>query len=954
MRASKCVILCAAVALLWASSLTMNSLRHSSTARAKSVSKRIFVSRRAGHPSLAAARTRSSQNLFFDPVLAYATFLGGPQVGGSQSSQGANVVFVDGPGNVYVAGATNSDSFPVTAGVVQPNNPAPAQSGLFANQLGFLSKIDPTGQNLLFSTYIDGIVSVDALAIDPMGNIFVAGLAYSSGNLSSLLLPIPPGTTPFQASPKNIGILKLNSTATAVLNATYLGGSGTDAVRSLAVDSAGNLYVAGSTSSNDFPTSQNALQSSLGTSVSLGSNPQNAFVTKLNPSLSGLIYSTYLGQNSWADVGTGLSGFGPHGLAVDASGNAFVVGSASAGFPTTSAAFQMNCPTAQDCAFLAKLNPDASALLYSTFLAPAGSSSGATTVTVDSSGNAYLGGQTPAGFPEINSVQSCSSGGGFLSEIDASGALKFSTCLGNGSILDLTLDHSGNVYAVGTSDSSLPLKNSIQSNPSLYRDLGPFVASLSPNANPPALLFSSFIGGAQANEVDVVASVGADSNRNIYAAGTAGITGAIGLGYGPSPFPVFNALQPIPAVGAIKYADGSSNCLDAICSSTNAFLLKISPTDAPAAALSPAQLFYSAQQVGTPSAAQPVTIIDMGSAPLAVSNASATGDFSIQNNCGTVSPAGGTCAIQVTFTPAVTGTRTGTLTITDNSAGGPRIVELTGQGAVTAATVAPSSLTFAGQLVGSASSAQIITLTNPGPLGLQISHVQASGDFSETNNCATSLAPSANCTVNVTFAPTATGSRTGTLTITDNAPDSPQTVAFSGTGENPSLGLSISSGSSSSAKVIAGSSANYSLSIGGSGMSGTASLSCTGAPADAVCSVPATEQVSASTASNFMASVTTTAPGQVAVRPRGFGNTTWVWAFALFGFIFLPRVTPRCTVLRALSLVPLFVLMLCSCGGGSSNTTPQHPGTPAGTYTLTVTATSGNTTQTQNLILVVQ
>jgi hypothetical protein len=166
--------------------------------------------------------------------------------------------------------------------------------------------------------------------------------------------------------------------------------------------------------------------------------------------------------------------------------------------------------------------------------------------------------------------------------------------------------------------------------------------------------------------------------------------------------------------------------------------------------------------------------------------------------------------------------------------------------------------------------------------------------------------------------------------------------------------LALASGSSSSAKVTAGSAASYSLSIGGSGISGTASLTCTGAPARAVCSVPATEQVSAGTASNFKASVTTTAPGQSAARLRSFGNTRWVWAFGLFGFIFLPRVTSRSTVLRALCLLFLFVPLLSSCGGGSSTTTPQNPGTPVGTYTLTVTATSGSATQTQNLTLIVQ
>jgi hypothetical protein len=858
------------------------------------------------------------------------------------------VIFVDGPGNVFIAGTTNSGSFPVTLGVVQPSNVPTDSTDLTFFSLGFLSKIDPTGQSLLFSTYLNGISSVNALAVDASGNIFVAG---PTSNPSSPLLPIPPGTTPFQSSLHNIGILKLNSTATAVLNATYLGGSGMDSVSGIAVDSAGNLYVAGWTTSNDFPTTQNALQ------TILGSSAQNGFVAKLSPTLNALAYSTYLGQNSSTDGGASYASIpSPHSVAVDSSGNAYVAGTATSGFPTTSGAFQTTCASTS-CAFLAKLNPAGSSLLYSTYLAPAGAwGSLGNAVVVDSSQNAYLAGQTAAGFPEVNSVQSCSSAGGFLSEIDTSGSLKFSTCLGGGGgidaggIFDLALDTFGNLYTVGYSDTTLPLKNPIQTNPSTG-----FIASINPNANPPALLFSSFIGGAQPNEVDNIASVGADSSGNIYAAGTAGAAGGgfASFALAPAPFPVFNAFQPIPAVGIVKYADGVSNCLDDKCGSSNAFLMKVSPSDAPAAALTPALLTFPLRQVGTTSASQNVTIFDLGSSSLTVSNTSITGDFSIQTSCGTLTPAGGTCAIPITFTPTAIGTRTGTLTITDNSAGSPRTVQLTGQGAVPTATVAPSSLAFASQAVGTTSSAQSVSL-NTGPLALQVSRVQSSGDFSETNNCGATIAANYGCTINVSFTPTANGNRTGTLTITDGAPDSPQTVALSGFGGNPTLGLTIAAGSSSSAKVTAGSSATYSLSIGGGGMSGTASLSCIGAPAGAVCSLPATEQVSASTASNFMASVTTTAPGQVAVRPRGFGNTPWVWAFALFGFIFLPRVTPRCTVLRALSLVPLFVLMLCSCGGGGSNTTPQNPGTPTGTYTLTVTATSGNTTQTQNLTLVVQ
>ncbi|MGB7728644.1 MAG: choice-of-anchor D domain-containing protein [Candidatus Acidiferrum sp.] len=832
-----------------------------------------------------------------DPVLVYSTLLGGASYSGiSGIGQTATAIWVDGPGNLYVAGTTTSKNFPVTPGAAQTQP-----------QSGFLSKIDPTGKTLLFSTYVQGLFPA-AIAVDASGNIYLGG--GSGGDL-----PIPAGGKPFEGTPKSLGIIEFNATGTAILNATYLGGSGIDYVTGLAVDSTG-VYVAGTTTSNDFPV-QNALQ------ATIGSSGTNAYAAKFNTTLSSLFYSTYLGENSTADAGGG-----PHSLAVDSYGNVYVVGGAGPGFPMTSGAIQSTCP--DSCVFVAELNASASSLVYTTFLGSASSAGSA--VAVDASQNIYLAGQATNGFPAVNPLEPCGSNiglGGFVAEITAARKLSFSTCFAEtGDLSALALDASGNVYIGGTATSSLTLKNPIQANAN--GSSGPFVLAINPNSA--SLVFSSFVGLGQQGATNAIVDVGVDSGGNIYA-------GSYGA------FPLFNALQSVPG--------GNTPCPGQPClGGTAAVLMKIAPTDAAAAALSSAYLAFL-QQVGTTSAPQTVTVIDMGSSALTVSNATVTEDFSIvQNNCTTVSAAGGTCTIQVAYTPTAVGTSNGTLTITDSSAGSPHTVILAGTAAVPALTPSPTTVSFGDQILNTPSAAQNVTLNNPGPLTVQISRIDISGDFTETNNCGATL--SSICAVSVTFTPAATGSRTGTLTITDNAPDSPQTVALSGTGQAPSLGLSIASGGSPSAKVTAGSSATYSLSIGGGGVSGTASLSCSGAPTSAVCNVPATEQVSAATASTFTASVTTAAPGQALVRPQEFGTTPWVWAFSLLALISLPPMTKRSSALRLLCLVPLLLLILCSCGGGSSNTAPQNPGTPAGTYTLTVTAASGNTTQSQILTLVVQ
>jgi uncharacterized protein len=205
----------------------------------------------------------------------------------------------------------------------------------------------------------------------------------------------------------------------------------------------------------------------------------------------------------------------------------------------------------------------------------------------------------------------------------------------------------------------------------------------------------------------------------------------------------------------------------------------------------------------------------------------------------------------------------------------------------------------------------------------------------------------------VTFTPSASGSRSATLQIIDNATNSPQTVAVTGTGSAATLGLVVPSGSSSSATVQAGGPTSYTLAIGGGGMSGTASLACTGAPMGAVCSAPSTISVASAAASTFAVNVTTTSRTLSALRLIENHPGSWAWAVFFLGIALRPRANcKKRGLLRFAWLIPLTV-SLCACGGGGGSSTNPN-GTPAGTYTLTVKATSGSTSQSVNLTLIVQ
>jgi hypothetical protein len=274
--------------------------------------------------------------------------------------------------------------------------------------------------------------------------------------------------------------------------------------------------------------------------------------------------------------------------------------------------------------------------------------------------------------------------------------------------------------------------------------------------------------------------------------------------------------------------------------------------------------------------------------------------------------------------------------------------------AVPNAALSPSTLTFATQLMGTTSSPQVISLTNSGTAALTISSIAASGDFAQTNNCGTSLAAAASCSINVTFTPTTTGSRTGSIAVTDNASGSPQTIALSGSAS----GFSLSANAQSLTIASPGGSATTSLSFSSlAGFSGTVALTCsvsyqgTGTANDTPsCSLsPTSVSVSGTSSATSTLTVSTTAATSSSVAPRLFGNSGIALASLLVATL-IPRRRRRMPLL--LCLLSFAVLsVLAGCGGSS---TPKDAGTTSGNYRVVVNAASGNATATSTVTVTLQ
>jgi len=213
--------------------------------------------------------------------------------------------------------------------------------------------------------------------------------------------------------------------------------------------------------------------------------------------------------------------------------------------------------------------------------------------------------------------------------------------------------------------------------------------------------------------------------------------------------------------------------------------------------LSATSLTFGTQTIGTTSTPQSATLSNTGTSAVSIASVAIAGadpgDFHETNTCGSSLAAQSNCTITVTFSPTVSGARTASVTITDSDSSSPQSISLSGSGASPAtgpaAKVSPTSLSFSAQTVGSTSSGQAVTLSNPGGASLQITNISITGDFSFTDNCGASVAVGAQCTIILVFKPTATGTRTGTLSVSDDAPGSPHTVMLSGVGSSSSTAV---------------------------------------------------------------------------------------------------------------------------------------------------------------------
>ncbi len=596
-------------------------------------------------------------------TLLYSTFLGGGD--GSGVDEGRSIA-VDATGNAYITGFTTATNFPTTAGAFQTR----CGGGCIGN--GFIAKLSSDGSSLVYSTYLGGSSEdvTTAIAVDSSGDAFVTGEA------NSYDFPVTAGAYKTVCGCNDAFVTKLNTTGTALVYSTFLGGdSNADGGSAIVVDTQGYAYVAGLTASTDFPV-LNAFQ------PAFGGGDWDGFVTKVGIDGSSLVYSTYLGGSADDEL---------FAATLDGSGNIYLTGSTcSSNFPTTPGAFQTTY-AGGDCSyggdvFVTKLGSSGNALVYSTFLGGSDDDE-ALGIALDSSNDVFVTGRTHStNFPTLNPIQSSNGGGfdAFATELDATGSvLLFSTYVGGTDpdvITAPAIDSTGNLILFGfTYSANFPIQNAYQpvlagggdvvilklslnagTGPAIYvspstlnygleglRTTSAYQTITLTNTGGSTVTFSSItLTGANAKDYVMTNYCGSSLSASLSC--------TLQVAFGPTSRGIRTA-----AISIIDNAPASPQTVS-LSGSGNANRL------------SAASLDFKTVAVGS-SSLLPVTLTNLGGQSTLIGQVRITGlnksDYSQTNDCGKSLAAKASCEFTVTFSPRFKGTRTADLQFTSTGTG---------------------------------------------------------------------------------------------------------------------------------------------------------------------------------------------------------------------------------------------------------------------------------------------
>ena len=815
--------------------------------------------------------------------LNYATYLGGT---GADSAAG---IALDSTGNAYITGTTNSTIFPTAS---------PLQAALSGTSDAFLAKINPDGASLVYSTYLGGAASDfgEAVAVDFSGNAFVAGYTLSTDF---------PTANPLQAAKKGLSdafITEINPTGDARVFSTYLGGTDDDRVRALAVDAAGNVYVAGETSSADFPVSASPLQAALSPGTCGAVPCPDGFLTKLDPTGTTALYSTYLGGAGFDQI---------FGIAVNAAEDVFVTGStSSADFPLQNpmqaAIGGGTCPagTCSDV-FVTRLDATGSGSIYSTFLGGSDADAGQA-IFVDGSDNAFVTGfvgsidfpATPGAF-QLAAGGTSSSGDAFVAKIGPADASELI-------IAPIKLTFADQPKGFASDALTITLKN-VGTAPIAFSSIATTGDFSQTNTCEPSL---------------AIASATCTISVKFTPLTLADLTGELTITSDTAGSPHKLAL-------AGKGIEAKSKLI-----------------------FDPAAPEIPDQNVETTSAPIPMTVSNTGFADITITKIETTGEYAQTNNC-PMTPnklvIGGSCIANVTFTPKGSGIRSGGIVVTSdagNAGGGKNSLAFGGKGVSVFTISAPTSSV----LIERGTKSTTFTINAAGP-----------SDFTG----ALALACASGTLGLCTFSPASIKvGESSTLTVSNLDGVTPETFTFTVRGTNSlqfaetSLTVTFSDYSIASkptfGTVSAGDSFVVKVTLSSKdGFDGTASFSCASLPQESSCSFsPTTVNLDGTNtpAVDVTIKTTTRVTTWAPPRPPSAPNPWLPAGVGMLAVMFVLGLRRRKVRLLLVAIVVLGMFFMASCNDYYYYT---YTGTLPGTFPVTITSTVGTVSHTTGIYLTV-